>query len=343
DYTVIELSNNNWQITFDSSQLPNGYYDIRLTSTDLAGNSDSNIIQNIYFDNLYPQMTSIDEQIYVDNENIYNATIYDELYINDLEYMTVSAYDQLFDNFDWNSINTTLATQLGISDINMYYTNPLAWHNISIAGSMNYDQLVYEIIGYDNPINLNTQNIVGIQQLKIADYSVNDFTVLLDGTSILIRIGERYRYLLSPQFTKNISLQFYEFIPDNYMGLTFNTTTKKWDLTSAGVDYFNISQYLNLIEGDQFQFWFSAVDGLGNLLNSRKITGIYDNFIGQVPTDQDLFYFNLGTTSPPNQAGVLIFGSDIYTDSTIQIDTSSILPDILGETDIGKVLIYGSE
>ncbi|KKN12641.1 hypothetical protein LCGC14_1014410, partial [marine sediment metagenome] len=342
EFTIIELSENNWQITFDSSQLPNGYYDIRFTSIDLAGNVKSDILQDIYFDNSFPQMTSIDEQIYADSVNVYNNTINNEMYINDEEYITISAYDQTFDNFDWSS-NLTLATQLGVSDITMYYTYPLTWINISIAGSLDYEQLVYEITGYGDPININTQNILGIQQLKIADHPVSDFTVLLDGASLLIRIGERYRYLLSPQYTKDIFIQFYEFISDNNIGLTFDTTTEKWDLTSPGLNYFNISQYLTLTEGDQFQFWFSIEDGVGNQLHSSKITGIYDNFIGQDPIDQDLFNWQLGTTSPPNQAGVVIFGSDNYTDSTIQINASSILHDISGEEDISRIFIYGSE
>ncbi|KKK55895.1 hypothetical protein LCGC14_3069970, partial [marine sediment metagenome] len=321
----------------------NGYYDIRFTSIDLAGNVKNDILQSIYFDNFFPQITSINEQIYANNENIYNTTIYNELYINDEEYITISAHDLTFDNFDWSS-DPPLAAQLGVNDITMYYTYPLTWHNISIAGSLNYGQLVYEITGYGDPVNINTQNIVGIQQLKIAGYSVNDFTVMLDGSSLLIKIGNRYRYLLSPQFTNNISVQFYEFIPGNNVGLIFNTITKKWDLTSSGLNYFNISKYLTLIEGDQFQFWVIAEDGLGNQLHSRKITGIYDNFIGQNPIEeQNLFNWNLGTTSIPDVAGVLIFGSDNYTDSTIQISASSILLDISGEEDIGRIYIYGSE
>ncbi|KKN00087.1 hypothetical protein LCGC14_1141340, partial [marine sediment metagenome] len=64
EFTLIELSENNYQITFDSSQLQNGYYDVRLTSIDLAGNVNSDILQSIYFDNFFPQITSINEQIY---------------------------------------------------------------------------------------------------------------------------------------------------------------------------------------------------------------------------------------------------------------------------------------
>ncbi|GAG93912.1 unnamed protein product, partial [marine sediment metagenome] len=38
DYTLIEISDNVWQIILDSSQLSDGYYDITLYAKDLAGN-----------------------------------------------------------------------------------------------------------------------------------------------------------------------------------------------------------------------------------------------------------------------------------------------------------------
>ncbi|KKM14993.1 hypothetical protein LCGC14_1700530, partial [marine sediment metagenome] len=297
EYTITEILPDTWRITFDSSQLPNGYYDIKLKSNDFVGNYNSTTIQNIYIDNEYPQIVAIDEQIYVDGENIFNNTIYNDLYFNDEEYISIEAFDQLYDNFDWSSIDPTIALQLGLKNITFFYTNYLDWYNISISGNLNYEQLIYQITGYGDPKNFNIQNIMGIQQLRIANYSVDEFTIILDGTSILIKISERYRYLLSPQYTDQIEAQFYEFNSNNSKVLDFNPTTNRWDLTTSGLNYFNISEYLLLTEGQQFLWWLTAEDGLANRLNSHKITGIYDNFIGQTPQGQDMFQWHLGTNS----------------------------------------------
>ena len=131
------------------------------------------------------------------------------------------------------------------------------------------------------------------------------------------------RYLLSPSLTNSITAQFYELVDDK-VTLTFNNTSKKWELLSLGQDYFNISDYLALSQDQQFLAWFEAEDGLGNILQTHKYKCIYDNSIGNSPPSQSLFNWNLGTNS--TDAGIIIFGSDEYRDSTISLNVSSILP-----------------
>ncbi|KKK79976.1 hypothetical protein LCGC14_2828110, partial [marine sediment metagenome] len=256
------------------------------------------------------------------------------------EYISIEAFDQLYDSFNWSSIDPTIALQLGLKNITFFYTNHLSWYNISISNSLNYDQLIYEITGYGDPVNTTIQNIMGIQRLRIANYSVDEFTIILEGTSILIKISERYRYLLSPQYTDQIEVQFFEFSQNNSKVLNFNDTSEKWYLNTLGLNYFNISKYLSLVEGDQFLFWFLAEDGLGNQLDSHKTRGIYDNLIVQNPQDQDMFQWHLGTNS--TGSGIVLFGSIDYLDSTIQIDVSSIIQTANSEIDVQRILLYGS-
>ncbi|KKL79291.1 hypothetical protein LCGC14_2016310, partial [marine sediment metagenome] len=265
-------------------------------------------------------------------------TIYDELYFNDQEYILISAFDQAFDGFNWSQIDSTLATQQGIKNITMYYTNTLAWYNLSISGILDYDQFIYEIIGYDGSSEI--QNIRGIQQITISNYSVEEFEIILDGTSILLKIDEKYRYLLSSQNTDEVKAQLYESFESYNVLLEYNLSNNKWELKSPGLNYFNISQYLNLTEGNEFLFWFKIEDGVGNLLYSHDIKGIYDNSITQVPFDSNLFEWSLGTDSVG--FGVIVFGSDDYLDSTIQVNISSVLPTSMGEVDVERIMIYGS-
>ncbi|KKM77992.1 hypothetical protein LCGC14_1364450, partial [marine sediment metagenome] len=81
DHTAILLTQNKWFITLDSSQIPDGYYDIILTAIDSAGNINSTTIEDIYFDNAFPEVTTYEEYIYADNENIFNNTINDKIYV----------------------------------------------------------------------------------------------------------------------------------------------------------------------------------------------------------------------------------------------------------------------
>ncbi|KKM28087.1 hypothetical protein LCGC14_1568200, partial [marine sediment metagenome] len=338
DYTMLMITQDKWSITLDSSQIPDGYYDIILTAIDFAGNSNSTTIEDIYFDNAFPVVTGYEENIFVDSENIYNNTIYDELYFNDQEYILISAFDQAFDGFDWSPINPTIATQQGIKNITMYYTNTLAWYNLSISGTLDYDQFIYEIIGYNG--NSDVQDIKGIQQIRIGDYWVEEFEIILDGTSILLKIDEKYRYLLSSQNSDKIKAQLYKSFESYNVLLEYNLSNNKWELKSPGLNYFNISQYLNLTEGNEFLFWFKIEDGVGNLLYSHDIKGIYDNLITQVPFDSNVFEWSLGTDSVG--LGIIVFGSDDYLDSTIQVNISSVLPTSMGEVDVERIMIYGS-
>ena len=86
--------------------------------------------------------------------------------------------------------------------------------------------------------------------------------------------------------------------------------------------------------------WVTAEDGVGNRLDSHKITGIYDNFIGQTPQGQDMFQWHLGTNS--TGSGIVLFGSIDYLDSTVQINISSIIPMNSSEIDVQRILLYGS-
>ncbi|NVM54331.1 MAG: DUF2341 domain-containing protein, partial [Candidatus Helarchaeota archaeon] len=338
--TIIELESNIWQIIFDTSQLPDGYYDIYVIVVDNVGNSVEALIDP-YFDNTPPEIESITEIVYADGENIYNNTISDTLYFNDEEYIIISAFDETSDDFNWNLVSDTLGDQLGVNNITMYYTNPLAWYNISIAGSLNYEQFIYEITAYGDPLSYDVQNIKGIQALKIGDYIIEHFNVLLDGTSLLIQIDNRYRYLLSSQFTDEIYAQFYELLPGQELVLDFDNSIDKWKLLSPSLNYFNISQHFSLVNGSQFLWWFVIEDGLGNKILTHKITGVYDNHIAQDPADQNLYYWSLGTNS--TGSGIIIFGSDKYLDSTVQVETSSILHTVNDEEDVARIYIYGSE
>ncbi|GAH45722.1 unnamed protein product, partial [marine sediment metagenome] len=76
---------------------------------------------------------------------------------------------------------------------------------------------------------------------------------------------------------------------------------------------------------------------LHNTLISRKYKGIYDSQIAGSP----LFQWNLGESS--GSEGILLFGSESFSDSTINVDISSISLDVNGEVDVERILIYGSD
>ncbi|KKM15813.1 hypothetical protein LCGC14_1692250, partial [marine sediment metagenome] len=233
EFTKTEITQDKWSITLDSSQIPDGYYDIILTATDSAGNVNNTIIEDIYFDNTIPEVTFYEENIYVGNENIYNNTINDKLYLNDQEYILLSSFDQMLDGFNWSQVDQLIATQQGIKNITMHYTNSLAWYDLAISGSLDYNKFVYEIISYNGSSDI--QDIKGIQQVKIGSYRVDDFEIILDGTSILLKIDEKYRYLLSPQNSDNISAQLYESLEDNNIVLLYNNIINKWELKSPNL------------------------------------------------------------------------------------------------------------
>ncbi|KKN19377.1 hypothetical protein LCGC14_0946350, partial [marine sediment metagenome] len=223
-------------------------------------------------------------------------------------------------------------------NITMYYTDTLAWYNLSISGTLDYDQFIYEIIGYNG--SSDVQDIKGIQQIKIGDYWIEEFEIILEGTSILLKIDEKYRYLLSSQNTDKIKAQLYESFESNNIVLQYNNSINKWELKSPSLNYFNISQYLNLTEGNEFLLWFKAEDSIGNVLYSHNIKGIYDNSIAQIPVGKNVFEWALGTNS--TGSGIIIFGSDQYLDSTIQVNISSVLSTSMGEVDVERIMISGS-
>jgi hypothetical protein len=339
DYTITRRDGK-WVILIYSEGLQNGYYNLTLIATDSAGNIGTYVIESVYLDAQFSEIESIEEEVIADNENVYNNTITDTIYFNDEKYLEISAFDELFDGFDWSQIDPIIADQLGVKNISFCYTNPLSWYNISVLGALDYETLHYRITGYGNPINYDIMNVKNIQSLKIGDYYIDKFTVLLDGTSLTVKIDEQYRYLLSPFLTDQIYAQFYELVADKIF-LSFNNDTKKWELLSPEKDYFNVSDYLSLTEGQEFLFWFETQDGLGNELLSHKLYGVYDNVIENSPQEESLFEWSLGTNS--NEAGIFVFGSDFYSDSTIQLNVSSVLPTVSGECDVVRIMIYGSE
>jgi len=339
DYTIFR-KDGTWTILISSEGLQNGYYNLTLVATDNAGNIATYTVNNVYLDSQFSEIESIQEQIFAESENVYNNTITDYIYFSDEKYLEISAFDELFDGFDWSQIDSTIDDQLGLKNISLYYTNPLNWHNISILGALNYETLHYKITGYGDPLNTDLMNVKSIQQLKIGNYIIDKFTVLLDGASLTIKIDEQYRYLLSPYSTDQIFAQFYELVADKIF-LTFNSSTKKWELLSSGENYFNISDYLALTEEQEFLLWFEVEDGLGNVLQTHKYKGVYDNAIVNSPQSESLFEWSLGTNS--TGAGIIIFGSDEYSDSTIQVNVSSIVHTLSGQSDVGRIMVYGSE
>ncbi|MFX1481274.1 MAG: hypothetical protein ACFFCI_24605, partial [Promethearchaeota archaeon] len=241
EYSLIPISANEWQIILDTTSLSDGYNTIILTASDTVGNFDTYTLLNVYIDNVCPVLDSFEDQIYVDGENIYNTTITDTLYFSEEKYLKVIASDVVYDDFEWDLIDPRLGDRQGVQGITFFYTNPLTWYNISIKGSLSYEQLTYEIDGYGTSTLI--QNIRSIQSIRIGDYIIDKFTILLEGTSLLLQIDAQYRYALSPSLTGEIYAQFYELVDDE-IELEFNTITNKWELLSTG-SYFNISEYLN--------------------------------------------------------------------------------------------------
>ncbi len=330
EYTKIEISEDNWQIIFDTAQLPNGYYEIYLSATDLAGNKNEANINDIYFDNEFPQIIGFEEEVYNHPENIFNKTVENEMFFNDKKHLSISALDNVYDGFVWNS--PSLANQFGIKYVNLIYSDPLETYNLSIKGSLNYDTLTYTL---DIPY---IKLIKDIQNLKIGEYEINKFTVILNGSSILLQIDPIYRYALSPLLTNNITAQYYLLTAEK-IPFTFNDTLKKWELLSPGRNYFNISDFLTLSQGQKFLAWVELEDGLGNKLLSHKYVATYDSILAQ-DGESSLFTWPLGTNS--EDIGIILFGSDVPKDSTIHINTASILHNYNNEEDVNRVYIHGS-
>ncbi|KKK67710.1 hypothetical protein LCGC14_2951350, partial [marine sediment metagenome] len=159
------------------------------------------------------------------------------------------------------------------------------------------------------------------------------------GTSLYIKIDEGFRFLLSS--SSQVQALFYEAV-DTGINLIFDSNSIQWNL-----DNFDISSYIPTIQqGDEFLFWFETQDGIGNIvgsmanqLNSRKYKGIYDSQMSGTAG----FQWNLGETNIPNPKGILLFGSDDFKHSSINIDISSIALDYDQNKDVERILIYGSD
>ncbi|RLI94609.1 MAG: hypothetical protein DRO90_01760, partial [Candidatus Altiarchaeales archaeon] len=341
EYVVIEKTSGKWTISIDFSRLSCGYYDIEIVGTDVAGNQNSTILRDIYIDNVNVEIESVIEKVIVGGEQAYNDTIDDVAYFNEIKRLFIEALDEVFDDFNLTSYDPLLASQLGIKNITFYFTLPLAWHDITLTRDLNYEILSYEIEGYDDPLKTDLKAIKSIQLLKIGNYTIDKFEIYTEGSKLIVKIDEQYRYLLSPDLSDKVEALFYEYEDGNQLSLIYDDSLKMWKLTSPGKDYFNISKYLTLSEGESFLFWFELGDGFGNVILSNKFKGIFDNQMVQEPSGAEVFEWNLGTNS--TGAGVIILGTESYPDSTIVLNASTILPPTYDDFDVDRIQIYGSK
>ncbi|KKN47283.1 hypothetical protein LCGC14_0664460, partial [marine sediment metagenome] len=338
--TEMSSTKTEWQILLDTNQLLNGKYDIIVTVIDEAAISAEISLLDYYFDNSAPDLTLVNNDIYAEGSVVYSIEPAETLYLSDQEFISIFANDELFDGFNWATTSYPyLEQRLGIEAVTMYHTKPLSYHDINL-GTLSYDSLVYEIIDYDLG-NTNIDRIKSIQKIKIGAEEIDKFTVYLIGSSLYIEIDEEYRFLLSS--SSQVQALFYELEPQG-ISLTFDSNNIKWLLETLAYGYFDISYHLpGINQGSQFLFWFTVEDGLKNIVGSegnqfisREYKGIYDNLISGTPT----FEWNLGETS--SSEGILIFGSENYGDSTIEIDISSVLFDENSDVDVQRIIIYGS-
>ncbi|KKN07180.1 hypothetical protein LCGC14_1069780, partial [marine sediment metagenome] len=329
-----------WEILLDTNQLPDGRYDIYITVVDEAGNSAGFSVLDVYFDNSAPFFTLLNNDIYADGQIKYSTEPINILYFSDEQYITISTSDELFDGFNWlTTAYPHLDQQLGIEQVTMYYTNPLAYHSINL-GALSYDTLLYEVIDYDSG-NIDTDNIKSIQRIKIGSEEIDKFSVYRIDGALFIQIDEEYRFLLNPSLS--VQALFYEAVAIG-IDLTFDSGNVNWVLKSPTLNYFDITFHIPTIaEGDEILFWFNITDGLKNIIGSegnqfisREYKGIFDNIISGTP----VFEWSLGETS--TSEGILIFGSDNYADATLDMDIASLLLDANGDIDISRIMIYGS-
>ncbi|MBD3216502.1 MAG: hypothetical protein GF311_28065, partial [Candidatus Lokiarchaeota archaeon] len=332
------LNTSNHQILLDTYQLQDGKYNITIYATDTAGNTGSYTFGDRYFDNRAPEFVSFNSFTYDEGDLIYSESIEDILYFNDQKYLNISTFDEMFDNFTWSSINSTIADQLGIKQVQMYYTQPLKWYSINFTSLLDYNTLTYEVEG-------ETNTIKSIEGLKIGGYEVNEFSLYRSQDSLLIELDEQYSYLLSEENSAEIEALYYEMI-ETPIPLEYHNGSQSWNLLSYQRAYFNISDYLNISESQEFLFWFSIQDAIGDINGSicnefitRKYTGIYDKTLEQ-STPDSLYEWYLGENS--QDEGIVLFGSESYYDSTIFINTSTILPNNYSSEEVSRIYLYDS-
>ncbi|MHA2365737.1 MAG: LamG-like jellyroll fold domain-containing protein, partial [Candidatus Hodarchaeales archaeon] len=345
DLTITEITDG-IDIVFDTKSLPNGFYNITIVLIDTAGNLEESFIGVRYFDNTPPIITNIEENIFVNSQLLYSKEIQDIIYFNENKSISLNAYDMVFDGFNWSNVDPSLGLgdigdKLGIFDVRMKYSNPLKFHNVTIEGTLNFDKLIYRIIGYDeSPLNTEVRNIKNIQKIKIGNITINEFTILITGESIYFEVNPEYGFLLDPSLTDKIQVEFYELSAEE-ISFEFDPLNIEWNLRTPGENYYNISENLPFLnEGDKFQIWFSLEDGMGNELITKSYDCIFDNTIKKVQGSSS-FYWNLGTTT--DQKGIILMGSDEWKDRTININATSILQNSFGEIDIERVLLYTSD
>ncbi|KKN53508.1 hypothetical protein LCGC14_0601690, partial [marine sediment metagenome] len=340
--TVISATETEWQILFDTNQLPNGRYDIYVVVTDEAGNSIETSFLDKYFDNSPPDITSSEMNIYVSEFTlpVYTIELIDTLYFSNQQYFTISTSDILYDGFSWlNVLNYEyLDERLGVEAVTMFHTKPLAYHAITLSSPLDFASLTYEIIDYDSG-NTVLDNIKSIQKIRIGSGSdweeIDKFTTYKVGTSLFIEIVEEFRFLLSS--SSQVEAQFYEAGPTG-ISLGFDASSVQWNLNA-----FDISASIAILQGDEFLFWIEAHDLIGNIdgstsnrFISRKYKGIYDNQMSGTPQ----FQWSLGETG--SSEGILLFGTENPEDSTIDIDISSVSLDPFDNSDVERIYIYGS-
>ncbi|TXT67760.1 MAG: hypothetical protein BAJALOKI1v1_10023 [Promethearchaeota archaeon] len=320
-FSVFKLEGENtWDITFDTTQLPDGPYNLTLAIIDDAGNELVYVIADRVFDNSAPQLLDLYDEVYIEGELLYSSDLDDIVYFNDQKYLFLEAVDNIYGE------NIT---------VEMHYSSPLELYSMQIEGSLDYNILSYKIIGYGS-IYTEISQIIDIERLYIDGTDVA-FTIDRTDEDFYIEISEDYQYLLTSENSESITGDLYiyrESIPLNY-----NTSKELWELTTPTQSYFNISEHMSIQFGDTFLFWYSLEDGVENRLLTSRYTGVYDNYMGLIDPDASFMLFPFANI---DNEGILIFGADNALYHTVFLNLSHIVPSSSQTLDVARAYLYGS-
>ncbi|MEJ2276188.1 MAG: LamG domain-containing protein [Candidatus Lokiarchaeota archaeon] len=340
DYSKKQIDVDRWQFLIDVTQFPPGNYSVFVICTDQAGNSREAYKLDRYFDAIPPVLNEITHTVYFEGtEEVFEIT--EGLYFNGNDNISLTAEDITYDGFDWGDIEALLGHKKGVYNVSMRYTNPLSYQKLLLDTPLSFDDYLYKIIGFGDPVIFDTSLIKEMQQIFINGKKV-EFELITQGGALFVKIDEDYRYLLNPSYSNFIYAEFYELNPQK-IPLTFDLGTHKWIL-----DQFNISEYNNAIDQDKFLFWFELEDGNGyathylrmpNVLISEKFEGSYDPHIDK--SEGTLYRWNLGKDASNN--GILCLGTEDLSDCTLLLNTSITNRTRLGTMDIKEIIAYGSE
>ncbi|MEJ2249602.1 MAG: hypothetical protein P8Y97_08085, partial [Candidatus Lokiarchaeota archaeon] len=338
-YSLHQIELDRWMFLLDTSQFEPGFYDVKVIATDGAGNSKCVSKFNRYFDYLPPIVNSTLFET-IENEKSVKYSLDDIGAFNNKVNLSVVATDQEFDNFSWNDIDHQLGLQKGVYSVNLRFTHILKWQQLHLTEQLDINKFVYEIEGFGIPLDTDLTLIKQINAIKIDGVTIK-FNLFKQGESLYLEIDEGYRYLLIPENSERIQVEFYEAC-EIKVPLSYNIATYEWELEN-----FNIADYIPIQEGNSFLYWFEIYDGLGyatyydrpsNVINTKKHKVIYDISLEKV--SGSLFEWNLGKDS--QNRGILIFGTEDYDPSTIVINSSKIILNNYSKSDILKIEIYGS-